>query len=55
MAVSVATKYGLAVESVRPRRNRWLPEPERLDDAIITAENWKAGYAYTRISCTGVL
>lgn len=35
-AVSVATNYGVAVESMRPRRNRQLPE--RLEDAVITAE-----------------
>ena len=35
-AVSIATNYGVAVESMRPRRNRRLPE--RLEDAVITAE-----------------
>ena len=35
-AVSMATNYGVAVESMRPRRNRRLPE--RLEDAVLTAE-----------------
>ena len=35
-AVSMATTYGVAVEPMRPRRNRRLPE--RLEDAVITAE-----------------
>ena len=32
----MATNYGVAVESMRPRRNRRLPD--RLEDAVITAE-----------------
>ena len=32
----MATTYGVAVESMRPRRNRRVPE--RLEDAVITAE-----------------
>ena len=35
-AVSMATEYCIAIESVRPRRNRRLPE--RFDDAVVTAE-----------------
>ena len=34
-AVSMATIYGVAVESMRPRNQRL---PERLEDAVITAE-----------------
>lgn len=36
MTVSMAAEYGVAVESLRPRRNRRLPE--QLADAIVTAE-----------------
>ncbi|MCG8623664.1 MAG: hypothetical protein MJE68_16930, partial [Proteobacteria bacterium] len=35
-AVSIATTYGVAVESMRPRRNRRIPE--QLENAVITAK-----------------
>ena len=35
-AVSMATNYNVAVESIQPRRNRQLPE--QLEDTVITAE-----------------